>query len=251
MHPFRPTTSPATGLALLLVIGNGCVAVDAGTATTTGPSKSKQPRFEGTMSFVGRARDTDAGASILVDDGTVLCANHKSWPAQVNGRRVVAEGPVRDMGSSETASNWGAARVLDPCRVWVLAPETLTTRDLEAWVRQHSESEDGRRRRLRVPVIVEFEDGDRLALGTSVLAFSASEEGATRIELDDSALGVSLVSRARSLCRPEDRACVLGVEGMWGPLIATRNLSRPAFSVLEPPTRHRSGNRPTAAWQLW
>ncbi|MEM7433804.1 MAG: hypothetical protein AAF436_01540 [Myxococcota bacterium] len=251
MRRLRPTTSRTALLACLLAIGNGCGAVDAGSTTTTGPPKSKQPRLEGTMSFVGRARNTNAGASILTDDGMVSCANHEAWPNRIVGTRVVAEGPLGAAGPSEVAGTPHAAPVLEPCRAWVLAPATLRTADLEAWVRQRSESEGGQRRRLRVPVIVEFADSNRLALGDSKLAFSSSEEGGTVIELDDSALGIPLLSRARSLCPPAERRCLLEVEGMWGPLIARRESSRPSFAILEPPTRYRSADKPTAAWQLW
>ncbi len=72
---------------------------------------------------------------------------------------------------------------------------------------------------VRIPVVI-F-PGD---LGGIKLAFVGTEpapppDGAIVLELDDSALGIPLSTRLRSLCDAGSDACVVWIEGTWGRLL--------------------------------
>ncbi len=100
-----------------------------------------------------------------------------------------------------------------PERSFVPGPTLADHAALLAWLEAHPEAY------LRLPVVVFPGDlgGIRLAyIGTDPVP---PADGAIVLDLDDSALGIPLSTRLRSLCGAEGSACVVWIEGTWGPLL--------------------------------
>ncbi len=76
-------------------------------------------------------------------------------------------------------------------------------------------------RRLRVPVVLRFEDAHRLAIASAQLAARADSvtADAVRLAVDDGGLGVSLLDQLRGLCPADATACAVWLEGRWGALV--------------------------------
>jgi hypothetical protein len=90
---------------------------------------------------------------------------------------------------------------------------------LLAWLQQ--DAGDEKRTMFRVPVVVRFADQARLGLGD--VAIAAQEADLTpdslALDVDDGALGISLLDRLRSSCPPNRQACAVWLEGHWGRLV--------------------------------
>ena len=81
----------------------------------------------------------------------------------------------------------------------------------------------GPRKLLRLPVVVRFEDEYRLAFGDAVVGVSeaAFDDGqALHVKLDDTGMGVALLTTLKGLC--PGATCAVWLEGHWGPLVRTR-----------------------------
>lgn len=109
--------------------------------------------------------------------------------------------------------------------------------ELLTWFKANATTE-GKRRRLRVPVVVAFQDKYRIALGEAFVGGSPDSPVAERLrlDLDDGALGVALLDTVQSRCSDGQMTCSLWVEGYWGPLVEIPELASPGgtwpFAVL-------------------
>ena len=100
--------------------------------------------------------------------------------------------------------------------------------DLLAWLGRQGGA------RVRLPVRLQFADQGRLALGPAhVGAWDEPAPDGISLTLDDTALGISLLDRARELCPAGEQACALWVEGTWGPLIGEPDPAKPTLAVRE------------------
>lgn len=103
----------------------------------------------------------------------------------------------------------------------VQGPSIRPAAALLEWLEQNAVPKGGKRRRVRLPVVVAFEDAYRLAIGKAHVGMSEQDAGAEALplSLDDTGLSVSLLSRLRDLCPPPQQACALWLEGYWGKLV--------------------------------
>ncbi len=116
------------------------------------------------------------------------------------------------------------AKTPKPERSFSPGPTLADSAALLAWLESNPSAY------LRLPVVV-FRGG----LGGVELAFIGSDpvppgDDAILLELDDSALGIGLSTRLRSLCGGSD-ACAVWIEGTWGRLLP--GIAAPAAA--EPP----------------
>ena len=115
-----------------------------------------------------------------------------------------------------------------PARSFVPGPALADGAALLGWLRAHPDA------RVRIPVVILFSpDGLRAPrltfLGTDP---APPAEDAILLELDDSALGIGLDTRLRSLCDAESDACAVWIEGTWGPLLpGLRSTEAPPWPV--------------------
>lgn len=77
------------------------------------------------------------------------------------------------------------------------------------------------RRLIRLPVVMMFKKERFMGLeaafvGTTV---GAPPEGALKLTLDDSGMGIALSERLQMRCPPPQRGCALWLEGYWGALV--------------------------------
>lgn len=79
----------------------------------------------------------------------------------------------------------------------------------------------GPRTRVRLPVVVTFEDAYRLGIGAAFVGTTLSEApaDAVRLDLDDTGLGIALLDTLRHLCPEEAAGCALWLEGYCGALV--------------------------------
>ncbi len=76
------------------------------------------------------------------------------------------------------------------------------------------------RRRVRLPVAVHFEDSYRLGYGPVYVGTSpGGGDGAIHLELDDTGLSNALLTTLAEQTPESEEACVLWLEGYWGPLM--------------------------------
>lgn len=102
--------------------------------------------------------------------------------------------------------------------------------NLLRWLNEESLTADGQRRLLRLPVVVYFEDSYRLALGESFIGTSASKrDNSLFLSLDDTSMGISLLSTLQDLCPESDSYCAVWLEGYWGSLINLDSLDFPGL----------------------
>jgi hypothetical protein len=102
---------------------------------------------------------------------------------------------------------------------WVSGPNIEPADELLVWLSKNAAKSDGERRRLRVPVLVHF-DEDRLAIAGAFLGAASEVSKRVALHLDDSALGISLRDRLRKRCAETQPTCVVWLEGYWGSLVA-------------------------------
>lgn len=95
---------------------------------------------------------------------------------------------------------------------FVNGPSVEPASDLRVWLGRH------RGRLLQLPVVVEWSGMD---VGQAWLGMTDADPvaNAVRIQLDQSALGVGLAVRLRSLCDKAPARCVVWLQGYWGPTV--------------------------------
>ena len=118
---------------------------------------------------------------------------------------------------------------------WVPGPSIHSSSALLAWLAKNEKQANGMRRRVRIPVVVFFDDY-RLDVSGAFLGVSPDDPSDIALDLDDSALGISLIERLRERCPADQPSCVIRVEGYWGPLVdipADRTPPPYPFAVLD------------------
>lgn len=101
---------------------------------------------------------------------------------------------------------------------WVPGPSVHSSSLLLTWLAKNAKTAHGKRQRVRIPVVVFFDDY-RLDVSGAFLGVSPDDPNDIALVLDDSALGISLVERLRERCPADQPSCVIWVEGYWGPLV--------------------------------
>jgi hypothetical protein len=101
---------------------------------------------------------------------------------------------------------------------WVEGPAIEPTGPLLAWLDQNARSAAGKRQLFRLPITVRFQDQYRLGIGAAFIG-TADQPGAVQLKLDDTGMGVSLLSTLRNLCPKDQDRCVLWLAGYWGKLL--------------------------------
>jgi hypothetical protein len=86
------------------------------------------------------------------------------------------------------------------------------------------------RKKLRLPVVIYFQDSYRIAISNTFIGTSDKDRKKDTIflSLDDSSMGISLLSQLRNICPKTTNSCSLEIEGYWGSLI---EFDLPNFSV--------------------
>lgn len=104
---------------------------------------------------------------------------------------------------------------------FVDGPAIAPASGLRAWLDGEIKSAKPRPR-IKLPVMLVWQDEHRLAIGRAFVGVSGDEPAADaiRLELDDSGMGVSLKDQIRSKCPEGQAACGFWLEGHWGPLVS-------------------------------
>ncbi|BAZ32202.1 hypothetical protein NIES4074_47040 [Cylindrospermum sp. NIES-4074] len=99
------------------------------------------------------------------------------------------------------------------------------------WLNNQVKTSSGSRKQLRLPVVIHFQDSYRLAIGDAFVGTSDTDlnKDAIFLSLDDSAMGISLLSRLRNICPQTANTCAVWLEGYWGSLL---ELELSDFSLL-------------------
>lgn len=117
-------------------------------------------------------------------------------------------------------------------RRFVVGPPVQPSDTVLEWLNHPANA----RKRLRIPVVVRYTDAFRLALAPAILG--TAEPDATHapilLKLDDSGMGVALLTSLRTLCPAADQPCAIWIEGFWGELVrmpaTTSNATPPGTS---------------------
>ena len=120
---------------------------------------------------------------------------------------------------------------------WVSGPSIEPPDGLLAWLSTNATKPDGKRRRLRIPVVIHF-DEHQLQITNAFLGVPSEASKGVTLHLDDSALGISLRDRLRKRCVKDELACTVWLEGYWGSLIGSDDKNRTTsppypFAVLD------------------
>jgi hypothetical protein len=108
---------------------------------------------------------------------------------------------------------------------------------LLGWLRQRASIDKGGRRLFRLPVVVRFADAYRLALGEACVSTSPKDtcDNHLQLQLDDTALGISLLDRVSQHCPKPALSCAIWLEGYFGELLEDV-LPKPKPAVASRPT---------------
>ena len=115
---------------------------------------------------------------------------------------------------------------------FIPGPPIKPSSQLLNWLNHEAQTASGSRKRLRLPVVIHFQDSYRLALGDSFIGTSDHnrDENTIFLSLDDTAMGVSLLSTLSHICPKTTNSCAVWIEGYWGSVI---DLDLPELSALE------------------
>ncbi|MEH2191291.1 MAG: hypothetical protein V7K98_01300 [Nostoc sp.] len=104
---------------------------------------------------------------------------------------------------------------------FITGPAIKPSAQLLDWLNQEANTASGSKRRLRLPVFIHFEDSYRLAIGDSFIGVSDVDRHNNPIflSLDDTSMGVSLLTKVRDICPNSASSCGVWLEGYWGALI--------------------------------
>lgn len=134
--------------------------------------------------------------------------------AALTGCAAHAQEPSHTQPTSEEAPVETRNKHPEPERTWSPGPALQPPQALLAWLEA-----DAGKTRVRLPVVVEFANAYRHAIARTWIGTSATPPGddAILITLDDLALGIPVVERARQACPEEhDMMCVVWLDGFWG-----------------------------------
>jgi hypothetical protein len=87
------------------------------------------------------------------------------------------------------------------------------------------------RKLLKIPVVITF-DSYRLGINNAFIGTSNAdiEKDTIFLELDDSAMGISLLNRLRNICPKTSNTCAVWLVGYWGSLLDLDALNPPSSS---------------------
>lgn len=104
---------------------------------------------------------------------------------------------------------------------FVAGPAIRPSGPLLDWLNDKVAAAPGPRKRVRLPVVVRFEDQYRLAIGEAFIgaAPGAAGDDAIFLSLDDTGMSVALLDILRDRCPKSADACAVWLEGHWGPLV--------------------------------
>lgn len=120
---------------------------------------------------------------------------------------------------------------------FVPGPALTPSAPLLAWLQ-----EQGRDKRLRLPVVITFANAGRFSIGSAHVGVAPGEApgDAINLKLDGSGLSIALVDQVRTRCSDKKQmSCALWLEGVWGPRIEGNPLGsapdgdRHTFGVIE------------------
>ena len=88
------------------------------------------------------------------------------------------------------------------------------------WLKKNA-TRKGHRTLFKIPVVVLYTDKHRFGIGRAFVGTSIKDPGDDKLplQLDDTALGISLRDRLRQKCDKKAAGCALWIEGHWGPLL--------------------------------
>jgi hypothetical protein len=121
---------------------------------------------------------------------------------------------------------------------FIPGPAIHPSTQLLDWLNQESNKASDSKKRLRLPVVIHFEDSYRLAIGDAFIGTSAVDRNSNAIflSLDDISMGVSLLTRVRDICPASTTSCAVWLEGYWG---TSSNLNLPRLSDLPKETEKK------------
>lgn len=103
---------------------------------------------------------------------------------------------------------------------FVAGPALTPSADLLSWLEGPVKSASPRKR-LRIPVVVSFEDEFRFGWGPIFLGTSPDGgDSAIHLSLDDTAMGVGLLDTLVDTVPKDQDSCVVLLEGYWGDLMS-------------------------------
>lgn len=78
-----------------------------------------------------------------------------------------------------------------------------------------------KRKILRIPVLVIFEDKYRISIKDVfiVSSYQNIDKNKIRLKIDDSGMGISFIDRIKTICPENKLSCHVWIEGYWGPLL--------------------------------
>jgi hypothetical protein len=136
------------------------------------------------------------------------CASQRSAPAEAHRTPANLEPAVEEGGD------------------WRMGPRVDSREELEAWIVNLMDQTASPRPLVRVPVLISF-DESRLAVSSAYVGALPGVKRGIEVVLDDSALGVSLLSRLQPGCAMDESTCLIWVEGHWGSLLRLDENARP------------------------
>ncbi len=104
-----------------------------------------------------------------------------------------------------------------PSTSFVPGPKIKPTPQLLEWL----EKEAGSRKRIRIPVVIQFQDSYRLAIGRAFVgvAEADAESDPLFLHLDDSTMGIALIDTVRFRFPKDAQSAAVWLEGHWGPAL--------------------------------
>ena len=96
-------------------------------------------------------------------------------------------------------------------------------KQLRAWLKANESKRSGKKRRMKIPVVIVFKDPYRLSIGDAFIGDSGDTlpKDALSLSLDDTALGIPLLDTLNYGCPKDKRWCALWLEGVWGQWLDT------------------------------
>jgi hypothetical protein len=105
-----------------------------------------------------------------------------------------------------------------------IGPPITPAASLLQWLQEQAIPQEGRRKKIRIPVFVLFEDEGSESIVEAYIGTTQKtpESQAVLLDFDDSGMGIPLAEQTRMLC-PDGNHCTIWLEGYWGALISEGN----------------------------
>lgn len=165
-----------------------------------------------------------------------------AWGCENSAIKSTSHNPLtRQSKTTEKTAATMKKKPMKPLQ-FIPGPKIKPTRQLLDWLNKKAKMISGRRRRIRLPVVIRFEDSFRLSIRDAFVGVSGAypNKDMLLLSLNDAALGIPLLSRLRDSCSTKRNWCAVWLEGLWGPLIELKqpeqekeDLTEWLFSVLK------------------